>query len=124
MPEYVWGRRPVLEALRGGRAVKRLLVAPGERPPPPVAEAIALAEAAGIPVGRLPLARLAAISPHHQGIAAEVASFTYAELDSILAAVGAAEQPALVLVLDSLQDPQNLGALLRTAEAAGVDGVL
>jgi len=124
MPEYVWGPRAVLEALRGGRDVKRLLVVPGDRHAPPIAEALALAADQGVPIGRLTADRLAAISPHHQGIAAEVATFAYAVLDDILAAVAGAERPALVLALDSLQDPQNLGALLRTAEAAGVDGVL
>src|SRR5262245_31790738 len=108
MPEYVWGPRAVLEALRGGLEVNRLLVVPGDRHPPRIVTALARAAAAGVPVGRVPAVRLGAISPHHQGIAAEVAAFAYADLEEILAAA-AAEPPALVLALDSLQDPQNLG---------------
>src|SRR5262249_20693321 len=96
----------------------------GDRHPPPIAEALALAQAQGFPVGRVPTARLAAISAHHQGIVAEVASYSYADLDDILAAVAAAERPALVLALDPRRDPQTLGAPPRTAEAAGVDGVI
>lgn len=122
MTEYIWGRRAVVEALRSAREVRRVLLAEGQRGPA-FAEVQRLAAARGVPVATLPAARLQAISPHTQGIAAEVAAFAYTPFPTLVAAV-AADPAALVLALDSVQDPQNLGALLRTAEAAGVTGVV
>jgi 23S rRNA (guanosine2251-2'-O)-methyltransferase len=114
----------VLEALRGERPVRRVLLAAGVRPNPAIAEALRLAGERGIAVAHLPATRLDAISPHAQGIAAEVASFPYRALEELLAAASRSEHAPLLLCLDGIQDPQNLGALLRTAEAAAVDGVV
>jgi 23S rRNA (guanosine2251-2'-O)-methyltransferase len=61
---------------------------------------------------------------HHQGVAAEAEPFAYVALDDVLAAADARGEPPLLLVLDSLQDPQNFGTLLRTAQACGVHGVI
>ena len=61
---------------------------------------------------------------HHQGIGAEVEPYPYSDLHSILGAVESAGSRALILILDLLQDPQNLGTLIRTAEAVGVQGIL
>lgn len=98
MPEYIYGRNPVAEARRGRRRVLRELT---------VEEA-----------GAAELERLCG-SPDHQGIVAEVEPYPYVNADSLLAA-----DDALVLALDQVQDPRNLGAICRSAEAAGAAGVV
>src|SRR5204862_7156332 len=64
------------------------------------------------------------VGDHHQGVVAEADPFQYAHLDDLLAAAEERAEPPLLLALDSLQDPQNFGTLLRTAQAAGVHGVI
>jgi 23S rRNA (guanosine2251-2'-O)-methyltransferase len=96
--ERIYGRNPVAEAERGRRRVLRVWRAP-ETPP---------AE----------LERLAG-SPDHQGVVAEVEPYPYADAESLLA-----DEDALVLALDQVQDPHNLGAICRSAEAAGASGVV
>jgi 23S rRNA (guanosine2251-2'-O)-methyltransferase len=121
--EIIWGRNPVLEALRSGRPIHRLMVASGAR-----GGSIELvrSEAArhGVPVVPVDRRRLDAISPFSQGVVAEAAPFRYQDLEEIIARVRAAKGPPIVLALDSLQDPQNFGTLLRTAAAVGAVGVL
>ncbi len=127
MREIIYGRQPVREALRARRRrVFRLLVAAGLRPTGIVQEILALAEQAGVPlqeVDRHELDRLGE-EVNHQGLAAEVSAYPYAELPDLLHAAQEAGEPPFLLLLDHLQDPQNLGSLLRSAEAAGVHGVV
>lgn len=124
MPDVVYGRHPVLEALRANEGVQRLLVAKGTQTGGPIAEILALAQARGIRlvwVDRRELDRLGAV---HQGVAAELAAFEYADIDDILAAAAACGEPPLILALDAIQDVHNLGSLLRTADAVGAHGVI
>lgn len=133
--DLIWGRRPVLEALRAGRP-RRILLLLDARLDPELEAALRDAWHAGVrveEVSRRDLDRLAS-GANHQGIIAEVEPYRYADFADILDAVqarhGAADAgasrntAALLLVLDHLQDPQNLGSLLRTAESVGVDGVI
>lgn len=76
------------------------------------------------PVERVERSVLDSAGDHHQGIGAEVEPYPYSDLNSILEAVESAGSRALILILDLLQDPQNLGTLIRTAEAVGVQGIL
>ncbi|MCL4466314.1 MAG: 23S rRNA (guanosine(2251)-2'-O)-methyltransferase RlmB [Chloroflexi bacterium] len=124
--DLVWGRNAVLETLRAGRPLRRLYVAQGLPPNANIAEALAEARSAGVPVQRVPREALDRLTGngHHQGIAAAVAAHEYSSLDDILAVAGERGEEALILVLDSLQDPQNFGSLLRTAEAVGAHGVI
>lgn len=117
---HVYGVNPVLEALRA-RRVARVLVGPGgsNRLEAVVREAAAL----GIPVetaDRTDLDRLAR-GGVHQGVVAVVASAVAWALEDLVAA---ARSPALIVVLDGIEDPQNLGAILRTVDAAAADGVV
>ena len=98
MADVVYGRRPVAEAKRGRRRVLRVVTADDASPDE--------------------LTRLAG-SPDHQGIVAEVEPYPYADADELVAAPG-----ALVVALDQVQDPHNLGAVCRSAEAAGANGVV
>jgi 23S rRNA (guanosine2251-2'-O)-methyltransferase len=116
----IYGLNPVLEALKTGR-VARVRVA--DRTSPRIAEALALAAAAGIEVQQVTRAILdhAARGGVHQGIVAELhQTRDYSVADLVREAAG----PPLIVVLDSIEDPHNVGAILRTADAAGADGVV
>lgn len=114
------------EALRAGRSIRRILLATGAKPAGVLAETIEEARSRGIPIEHVDRRRLdiMARTLKHQGIAAEVAEYRYADLSDILSRAGEKGEYPLILVLDSLQDPQNLGSLLRTAEAVGTHGVV
>ncbi|MHB0874419.1 MAG: 23S rRNA (guanosine(2251)-2'-O)-methyltransferase RlmB [Anaerolineae bacterium] len=122
--EYLYGRQCVRETLVAGRrALKSLTFAEGLQPAPILRDIARLAEERGVPVSTAPKQRLVNISEQTQGVVLEVGAYPYADFDQTLASLS--RQPsALVLVLDSLQDPQNFGTLLRTAEAVAVDLVV
>jgi len=121
--ETIYGKQAIREALRAGRRVRRLLVAAGAQETGVLREVLELATARGVPVQTVDRAQLDKLTDHHQGVAAEVDAYVYAEFADLLYAARA-DTPPLYLVLDSLQDPQNFGSLLRTAAAVGVTGVL
>lgn len=123
--DLIWGRHPVEEALRVPGRVRRVMVAQGVRDQG-VSVALDLAGAARVPVERVArehLERLAA-GANHQGIIAVVAPWQYVGVEDLLAAAQARGEPPLLLALDSIQDVQNLGSLIRTAEAVGAHGVI
>ena len=119
----ICGINPVLEALNAGtRHFDRLIVVKGLRNQR-IADAIARAGKLGVPLrfeSRDTLDRLSSGVPH-QGLIAVVSAKPTVDLDSVLLQ---AREPALVVALDGVEDPRNLGAILRTCEAAGADGVL
>ncbi len=125
--ESLYGRQVVLEALRAGRrTLHRLRVAAGARDAGTAAEARRLAQARGLSVeaaDRRDLDR-ATHSGHHQGLVLEAGPFAYAELADALEAARSAGEPPFLLLLDHIEDPQNVGSLMRTAEAAGVHGIV
>jgi 23S rRNA (guanosine2251-2'-O)-methyltransferase len=119
------GRHPVLEALRSrARPIEEVLVE--AEPRDRHADIVALARQAGARCSRVPRAALTALagSAHHQGVVARVAPREYADLEDLLGIPGRRGETALFLALDQVQDPGNVGNLLRTAEAMGVHGVL
>lgn len=121
----LYGRQPVRECLRAHRRhIHRLLLAEGVRQSDVLAEARAAAGRLGVPVQRVPRADLERIAEVHQGVALEVGAYPYVAPDDILRWAQRQAEPALLLALDHVQDPHNLGALLRTAEVAGVHGVV
>lgn len=127
MAEYLAGRNAVREALVAGRRrIERVYLAEGAAEHGPVAEIVELCQGRGVAVGRVRRDELSRLSGEltHQGTVAKVSPYPYVDLAEILATAQAAPEPALLLVLDSLQDPQNVGALLRTADAVGVHGVV
>ncbi|MGB8214318.1 MAG: 23S rRNA (guanosine(2251)-2'-O)-methyltransferase RlmB [Anaerolineales bacterium] len=128
MRETIYGRNPVHESLRAERREAfRLLVAEGVQDKGRLAAILELAAQRKIPVERVARARLDKLSDSHQGVALEVSGYPYVGLDDILEnarQVRTPREPLFVLVLDTLQNPQNLGTLIRTAEAVGVHGVL
>jgi 23S rRNA (guanosine2251-2'-O)-methyltransferase len=120
--DVLYGRNSVLEALRAGRKVSRVLIADGSHG---LDNLVAEARRRRIPFeihDRRELDRRA--GDHHQGVIAEADPFTYAHPDDLLASAEEHSETPLLLALDSLQDPQNFGTLLRTAQAVGAHGVL
>lgn len=124
--DILYGRQAVLECLRARRRTIHRLLAAGDagRQGMP-ADILAAARAAGVrpvPTDKRTLDRLTH-SGHHQGYALEASPYPYATLDEAEAAIPRGEPP-FWLLLDHIQDPQNVGSLLRTADAVGVHGVL
>ncbi len=122
--DLVAGRRPVEEAFAAGRPARRLLVTPQRRQ---ALERIVLhATTLRIPIVEVEGGSLTSLAGFdgHQGVAVVVEARRFASVDDILARSIEHGEPAFVLVLDSLEDPQNVGTLLRSAEAAGVHGVI
>ena len=122
--ELVAGRRPVEEAFVAGRGAHRLLVTPQRRHA--LEQVVLHATRLRIPIVEVEGGSLTALAGFdgHQGVALVVGPRRFASLDDILARAIERNEPPFVLVLDSLEDPQNLGTLLRSAEAAGVHGVI
>jgi len=125
MADYVWGRNPVLETLRSARRVHRLLVAEGARDAGLI-DILSEAERRHVQVEHVPRRRLDELTRGavHQGCLAVVEPRPYASVEDILALAGQRGEPPLLLILDSIQDVQNLGSLVRTAEAVGAHGII
>jgi len=125
MKEFTYGRNPVYESLRARRRQAfQLLVAEGVQDKGRLTQIIESAIQRKIPVERVARARLDKLSDSHQGVALEVSGYPYVTLDDILENAKKRSEPLFVLILDTLQNPQNLGALIRTAEVVGVHGVV
>jgi 23S rRNA (guanosine2251-2'-O)-methyltransferase len=125
MREWVYGRNPVYETLRARRRQPfRLLTAEGVQAKGRLAEILQICSDRKIPVDQVQRSRLDSISRDHQGVALECSGYPYSSLPDILELARQRAEPPFLLLLDTLQDPQNLGTLLRTAEIVGVHGVL
>src|ERR671925_433894 len=125
-PDIIYGRNPVLEAFRAGRPVKRLLFAEGLRDEPRLKELRQLAATKKIAIEPTDRRKLDDIAhpEAHQGVVAYVGPRKFWELEPMARAALSDRPDAVLLMLDSLQDPQNLGTISRTAEATGVGGII
>jgi len=120
------GRNPVLEALRSGRTINKILVSKGEREGS-IKQIIALAREKGIvvqEVDRFKLDSMSATRGAHQGVIALAAAKDYVETDDILAIAESKGESAFIIILDEITDPHNLGSILRTANVVGAHGVV
>jgi 23S rRNA (guanosine2251-2'-O)-methyltransferase len=125
MREWIYGLNPVYEVLRAGRRhTFRLLIAQGTQGKDRLADIQKYCQKNDLPVAYQPRAKLDEIQSHHQGVLLEASGYPYRTLHDMFELADQQDQPPLFLILDTLQDPQNLGTLLRTAEAVGVQGVL
>jgi 23S rRNA (guanosine2251-2'-O)-methyltransferase len=122
--QIVYGRNPVLEALASGAGIERIYMQKGIEGAG--TKIYALAKKAGIPVTSLDRRALAreAGTDAHQGVAAVMGSFSYADVEDILASAAALREEPFIVVLDGIEDPHNLGAILRSAAGAGAHGVV
>ena len=124
--DKLYGMNPVIEALRAGRPIQRLLISDQRKADRDVQEIMRLAKAKGIEVRfatRDAMTREAQNNAH-QGVIAVASAREYATIDDILRIPEERGQVPFFLILDSIEDPRNLGAILRTAEVAGVHGVI
>ncbi len=123
--DVVVGRNAVLELLRSGREVDSLLVLQGERQGS-VGKIIAQCRDKGVPVKEVSSEKLEAMAngENHQGVAAVMAAIEYASVEDILARARQLDEPPFIVIADGIEDPHNLGALIRTAEASGAHGMI
>jgi len=123
--EWIAGKHPVMEALRAGRNINKIWIADGGNrhvTQPIIAEAKKLGIVVQF-VDKRKLDQMVQDVPH-QGIVAQAAAYRYAEVDELIAAAEAKGEDPLLLILDEIEDPHNLGSILRTAECTGVHGVI
>lgn len=126
MAEIIQGKNPVVEALKTGRPISKVVLAWGGELQSGVAEIMHLARSREIPVefvDRRIIDRLAVISSH-QGVIAYTSVKEYNSLEDLLAVSQQKKEPALYCILDGIEDPYNLGAIIRTAEASGTHGLV
>lgn len=124
MSEWIYGRRTLAEHLaEAPDTCKRLFVARGSQPP---ADLLATARALGLPLEEVERAKLDRLAQggNHQGMCLEVGGWAYADLEDLAERAGEGGRFPLLVALDSVQDPRNLGAVLRVADGVGAAGVL
>ena len=128
MDNIIYGRNPVLEALKSGREIEKLLMLKNSEGSAKKIEA--MARDLKIPIQYVDKAALdrVALNPegvgNHQGVAIYTSASRYYEVDDLLAAAEAKGEAPFLVLLDGVEDPHNLGAILRTADGAGVHGVI
>lgn len=126
MSEQIEGRNPVIEALRSGHELEKLYILKGVEPSGPLREILGRARELQIPVHPVEAKVLdkMAVTRNHQGVIALAAGWKYATVEEIMERAAASGEPPFVLLLDGIADPQNLGSIIRTSEAAGVHGII
>ena len=125
MKEWIYGRNAVYETLRSRRRQPfRLRIAQGAEEKGRLEEIVRICTARKLPLERVARQVLDSLAQGHQGVALETSAYPYSSLPDILQAVDQQGESPFLLILDTLQDPQNLGTLLRAAEAVGIHGVL
>lgn len=124
-PNLVIGRNAVSEAIRAGREIDTLMVAAGERGGS-VGKIIAQCREKGVVVKEVDRRKLDKIccGGNHQGVAAFIAAYEYSTIDDIFNLAKSRDEEPFIIVCDEIEDPHNLGAIIRTAEAAGAHGVI
>lgn len=123
--DRVEGRMPVLEALRSGREFRKIVIAVGARGPA-VTEILSIAKARGIRVDEVPRSVVDAMasSEVHQGVVGFISPVGYVELDDVVAGVRRRGEDPFIVILDEIEDPHNLGAIIRTSNCFGVHCVV
>ena len=125
MKEWIYGRNPVFETISAGRRqVFQLLVNQSAQIKGRLSDIVDLCTTENVPINRVPRQVLDAITQNHQGVAVQVSDYPYKTIYDILQEADSKNDLPFILILDTLQDPQNLATLLRTAEIVGVHGVL
>lgn len=122
--EFIIGKNPVIEALKSGRPINKLLVSEQ------LNDAIKgkmqkLAKESGATLQKVPKNKLDSLSNgNHQGVIAYVAAYDYASVDDLFAVASHRDEAPFFIILDGLEDPHNLGSILRTADATGAHGII
>jgi 23S rRNA (guanosine2251-2'-O)-methyltransferase len=123
--EYIVGKNPVLEALRSGRSMNKIWIAEGSLRGP-MTQVMSLAKEIKVQVQLVPKKKIDQVAEGqaHQGVIAFVAAYEYAEVEDIIQAAKEKDEPPFILILDEIEDPHNLGSILRTADVVGAHGVI
>ncbi|MBU5256368.1 23S rRNA (guanosine(2251)-2'-O)-methyltransferase RlmB [Tissierella praeacuta] len=123
--QYVVGRNPVLEILKADREIEKLYILKGELQGS-INKIIGIAKDRNIVIQQVDKNKLDSLSDGnaHQGVVALVTSYTYSSMEDILNRAKERNQPPFIVILDGLEDPHNLGSIIRTAECAGVHGII
>lgn len=123
--DQVEGRNAVLELLKSGKDINKILISKGEKHGS-INEIIAKAKERKIVITEVEKAKLESLSqtPNSQGVIAVVPPFNYCDIDDILNEAKMKNEKAFILILDEIEDPHNLGSIIRTAETAGVHGII
>lgn len=122
--EYIVGKNPVIEALKSERDINKILIAEGSQRGQ-MQQITQLAKENGVLVQFVPKKKIDQITDQiHQGVLAYVAAYQYAELDDLFAAAEKKQEPPFFLLLDEIEDPHNLGSIMRTADAVGAHGII
>lgn len=122
--EIIAGKNPVLEALRSGREMNKIWISEGVKKSG-IKEVLDLARERGVFVQFVPKKKIDQLSnANHQGIVASVAAYKYAELDDLFQVAKKRNEDPFFIILDELEDPHNLGSIMRTADAIGVHGII
>ncbi|MFC3885273.1 23S rRNA (guanosine(2251)-2'-O)-methyltransferase RlmB [Bacillus songklensis] len=122
--EYIIGRNPVLESLRSGREINKIWLAEGAQKGP-VNQITQLAKQNGVLVQVVPKKKIEQmVEGNHQGVVAQVAAYQYAELDDLFQKAEERNETPFFLLLDEIEDPHNLGSIMRTADAVGAHGII
>jgi len=125
MHEWIYGRNAVMEALQAKRRdLFKLLLATGIEEKSRILDIQKLALSRKCVIERVPKERLAKMGDNPQGVALEVSAYPYVDISDVVLLANQRQEDLFVLMLDMIQNPQNLGTLLRSAEAAGVHGVI
>jgi len=126
MTDTIEGKNPVIELLKAGHPISKILLASNIKPGDAVAEIVSLARAKGIPVERVArhIIDKQSVTGANQGVIAYAAVKEYVSLNDLLALSAEKNEPPLYVILDGIEDPRNLGSILRTAYASGIHGVI
>ncbi len=123
--DQVEGRNSVIELLESGRDINKIFISEGERHGS-ISKIIAMAKERKIIINEINKSKLnqMAQTDNHQGVIAIVPPFNYCEVEDILKEAQSRKEPSFILILDGIEDPHNLGSIIRTAETAGVHGII
>ncbi|WP_078414994.1 23S rRNA (guanosine(2251)-2'-O)-methyltransferase RlmB [Priestia abyssalis] len=122
--EYIIGRNPVLEALKSGREINKMWVAEGAQKGS-INQIVQLAKQNGVLTQVVPKRKIEQmVEGNHQGVIAQVAAYEYAELEDLFRKAQERNETPFFLLLDEIEDPHNLGSIMRTADAVGAHGII
>ena len=126
MVDILEGRNPVLEALKSGRALNKIVIAESSGQQASLTEIVSRSRASGIPLEYIPKEALNRLSPtgNHQGVVAFAAPRECLALDDLFSISSQKKESPLYCVLDGIEDPQNFGSIIRTADAVGIHGII
>ncbi|MFD2640154.1 23S rRNA (guanosine(2251)-2'-O)-methyltransferase RlmB [Piscibacillus salipiscarius] len=121
--EWIMGKNPVIEALKSGRPINKILMLESMEGRVQ-SQIVKSAKQQGVLVQKVPKHKLDQIAEHHQGVVASVAAYEYAEIDDLLENARKKDEAPFLILLDELEDPRNLGSIMRTADAVGAHGIV